>query len=175
MSAVRVRAWAAAGGVLLALTVAACGGSGGKATPAPSPVARSGNISVSAPMVPAPASGDVAALYFTVRNDGDRADLLTAVTTDASGSAMVHETVEQGSTSVMRPLAGGLSVPAHGEVRLAPGGYHVMMTALQRRLAPGATVQVTLTFEHAGKVAFTAPVGDYGGMAMPMGTATATP
>ena len=52
----------------------------------------------------------------------------------------------------MREMTNGLDIPAHGTVRLAPGGYHVMFTHLTKPLTKGEKVEATLTFEHAGPV-----------------------
>lgn len=51
---------------------------------------------------------------------------------------------------VMRPVPGGLAVPSGRDVVLAPGGYHLMLLALARPLAPGDTFELTLTFQRAG-------------------------
>ena len=85
----------------------------------------------------------------------------------------------EGGVMKMRQLADGLSIPAHGAVRLAPSGYHVMFTHLAKPLTKGEKVTATLTFEHAGPVAVEFPVeavgasgggamkgGDMGGMKM---------
>ena len=58
-----------------------------------------------------------------------------------------------GGVMKMRELKDGLVVPAHGSVKLAPNGYHLMFTALKSPLVKGQSVKATLTFEHAGAVA----------------------
>ena len=52
----------------------------------------------------------------------------------------------------MRPLDGGLEIPPHATVTLAPGGFHLMFIDLKAPLVEGAEVPVTLTFEKAGSV-----------------------
>ena len=47
----------------------------------------------------------------------------------------------------MRPLAGGLEVPAGGEVALKPSGMHLMLIGLKRPLVEGETVAITLLFD----------------------------
>ena len=59
--------------------------------------------------------------------------------------------MESGRTQ-MREVAGGLDIPAHGSVGLAPGGYHVMFTHLAHPLSKGDTVKATFNFEHADPV-----------------------
>ena len=46
----------------------------------------------------------------------------------------------------MRPVAGGLTIPAHGSVQLAPGGYHLMLIGPKRRFVVGNQVPATLRF-----------------------------
>jgi periplasmic copper chaperone A len=62
----------------------------------------------------------------------------------------------------MAQVTNGLNVPAHGTVRLAPGGYHIMFTHLSKPLVKGETVKATLDFEHAGSVAVEFPVQGIG-------------
>ena len=40
----------------------------------------------------------------------------------------------QGNVMQMRELKDGLAIPAHGEVKLTPGGYHIMLTGLKHPL-----------------------------------------
>ena len=52
----------------------------------------------------------------------------------------------------MAELKNGLDIPAHGTIRLAPAGYHIMFTHLTKPLNKGEKVPATLTFAHAGPV-----------------------
>jgi hypothetical protein len=52
----------------------------------------------------------------------------------------------------MRPLDKGLAIEPGQTVKLAPGGYHLMMFDLKEPLKQGDKVPVTLEFEKAGKV-----------------------
>ena len=45
----------------------------------------------------------------------------------------------------------GIDVPAGKTIKLASGGYHVMMMGLKQQMKPGARVPLTLTFELADK------------------------
>lgn len=60
-----------------------------------------------------------------------------------------------GGMKMMRQIE-GLDIPAGGEVRLQPGGYHVMLLGLVEDIHLGDEVTVTLHFESAGKVEVTA-------------------
>ena len=52
----------------------------------------------------------------------------------------------------MRPLDGGLEIPAKGTVTLAPGGFHLMFIGVKEPFVEGEGLPVRLTFEEAGSV-----------------------
>ena len=52
----------------------------------------------------------------------------------------------------MRPLENGLVIEPGKTVKLAPGGYHVMLMDLKSPLKQGEKLPITLEFEKAGKV-----------------------
>lgn len=110
-------------------------------------------LSVVGAYVPQPASPDVAAAYFTVRNNGGTAARLTGVRTDASHEAMMHRSDAGGGMQ----MVDSVTVPAHGSVAFARGGLHVMITN-PRRLRQGDSVRLTLTFSGAAPITVTAPV-----------------
>ncbi len=58
----------------------------------------------------------------------------------------------------MRPIDGGIAVPAGGSHALKRGGDHVMFMGLDAPFEEGSTISVTLTFEKAGDVVVELPV-----------------
>ena len=62
----------------------------------------------------------------------------------------------------MRPVEGGLAIDPGKTVKLAPGGYHLMMMDLKSPLKQGDKLPLTLQFEKAGKVAVTLDVQGVG-------------
>ncbi|MBW8823596.1 MAG: copper chaperone PCu(A)C [Xanthomonadales bacterium] len=72
---------------------------------------------------------------------------VTAVASDAYGSASLHETTLVNGISRMRALP-QLALPAGGSVELEPGGVHLMLMDPKKPLKPGD--HVVLRFE-AGK------------------------
>jgi len=52
----------------------------------------------------------------------------------------------------MRPLEKGLVIAPGKTVKLAPGGYHLMLVDLKRPLKQGDKLPITLDFEKAGHV-----------------------
>jgi hypothetical protein len=75
---------------------------------------------------------------------------LVAAASPAAGVVEIHNMKMDGG--VMRMFAvDGIELPANRTVKLAPGGYHVMMMDLKRTLKAGERVPLRLTFELAGK------------------------
>ncbi len=52
----------------------------------------------------------------------------------------------------MRPIEGGLTVPAGGEVAFEPGGLHVMLLDLPEPLEEGETFDLTLTEDDGDEI-----------------------
>ncbi|HTZ44189.1 MAG TPA: copper chaperone PCu(A)C [Jatrophihabitans sp.] len=101
-----------------------------------------------------PANGINAAAYLTVFNTTGTADQLTAVSSGAGAQTTVHTESAGGGMQDMTTL----TVPAHGSLALTPGKGHVMIEQLYGPLLAGQTVNLQLTFAHAGEVLVTAPV-----------------
>lgn len=97
--------------------------------------------------------------YMTITNSGTEDDRLIAVATEIAGMAEVHEMRMDGDVMRMREVAGGLVIPAGETVVLEPGGYHLMLMALNQPLIEGESFAVTLIFEKAGTVEVMLEVG----------------
>lgn len=99
-----------------------------------------------------PASPDVAAAYFSVRNTGGAEDALTSVATSTAGTASLH--TEDGSrmAALVAPR-----IPAGGSLAFEPGANHVMITN-PGPLKAGDTVRLTLTFANSPALVIDAPV-----------------
>jgi periplasmic copper chaperone A len=91
--------------------------------------------------------------YLTIENKGSVPDRLIGGSADFAGSVQVHEMSMDNGVMKMRPLDKGLTIDPGKTVKLAPGGYHLMMMDLKAPLKQGDKVPVTLEFEKAGKVA----------------------
>ncbi len=129
---------------------------------------KAGGIAVSQPWARATAPGAPAgAAYLTVTNSGKEADRLVAASSPAAKTTELHTHIHDNGVMRMRPVE-AIDVPAGGTVALKPGGLHVMLMGLTQPLSQGSTVDVTLTFEKAGKV--TVPVAvQSAGAAAPAG------
>ncbi|MFP3586767.1 copper chaperone PCu(A)C [Paraburkholderia sp. SIMBA_055] len=86
-----------------------------------------------------------AAGYVTLVNAGDKPLDLVDISSSDYGDAMLHQTVSNGSSQKM-VMVDKLTVPAHGQVAIAPGGYHVMLEDAKHKIAPGDTVHLKLKF-----------------------------
>ena len=114
---------------------------------------RAGDLVISQPWARAtPGGAKVGGAYLTIENKGTTADRLIAASADVAGKVEVHEMATRNGVMTMRPVTGGLAIDPGKTVKLAPGGYHLMMFDLKSPLKQGEQVPVTLDFEKAGKV-----------------------
>jgi copper(I)-binding protein len=124
------------------------------AAPALSGEFKAGDLAIDDPWSRAtPKGADVAAGYLVVHNHGATPDRLLGGAADFAEDVSVHEMSMDGGVMKMRALPSGLEIPAGGEVKLGPSGFHIMFTGLKRQLKKGENVPVALSFERAGKVA----------------------
>ena len=116
-----------------------------------------------------PAGAKVAGGYFTIINKGSSPDRLLSIVSDIAEKAELHEMGVKDGVMTMRPVSGGLEIPAGGKVELKPGAYHLMFFGLKRQPKQGEKFPATLTFEKAGSVAVEFAVegmGETGGTEM---------
>jgi copper(I)-binding protein len=90
--------------------------------------------------------------YLTIENKGSAPDRLVGGSTDVAGSVQVHEMSMDNGVMKMSPVEEGLTIEPGKTVKLAPGGYHLMLMDLKQPLKRGEKVPVALDFEKAGKV-----------------------
>lgn len=84
--------------------------------------------------------------YFTLANQGDMPRMLVGAASPACGMVMLHKSDTSGGMDTMA-MVPSVMVPAHGSVRFAPGGYHLMCDNPAAALRPGRTVTITLKFQ----------------------------
>ena len=99
-----------------------------------------------------PGGAKVAGGYLNIENKGAVADRLVGGSADVAGKFEVHEMAMRNGVMTMRPLDKGLVIEPGKTIKLAPGGYHLMLMDLKVPLKQGDKVPVTLDFEKAGKV-----------------------
>jgi len=96
--------------------------------------------------------------YLTIANKGKAADKLVGASSPTAQKVEIHTMTMKDNVMVMRPVEGGLEIPAGETVELKPGGFHVMFMGVKEAFKEGGAVPVTLEFEHAGKVEIQVPV-----------------
>ena len=153
--------------VTVALLLAACstGSSTGAAgTPSgtsssPTPTAIADGLIVTDAWVRPPMGPDrPGAGYLTITNTFGADDVLIGVSSPVATSVEMHETMAEDSGKVgMTPLD-RIDVKVGSVVKLEPGGYHLMLMGVAGMPPVGGTVQLTLTFQHAGDVVVQAEV-----------------
>jgi len=99
-----------------------------------------------------PGGAKVAGGYLTIDNKGSTPDRLIGGSTDVADKVQVHEMTMNNGVMTMRLLDQGLTIEPGKTVKLAPGGYHLMLLDLKSPLKRGDKVPVILEFEKAGKV-----------------------
>jgi copper(I)-binding protein len=103
--------------------------------------------------------------YLTIENKGSAPDRLTGGSADIAGKLEVHEMSMKDGVMTMRPLDNGVTIEPGKTVKLAPGGYHLMMFDLKGPLKQGDALPITLKFEKAGEVKVSLAVQGIGAQA----------
>ena len=112
-----------------------------------------------------PNGAKIAGGYLTIENKGTAPDKLIGGSGDVAGKIEVHEMAMNNGVMTMRPLDKGLTIEPGKTVKLAPGGYHLMIMDLKGPFKQGEQVPVTLEFEKAGKVKVSLDVQGVGAQA----------
>ena len=100
-----------------------------------------------------PAGAPSAGGYMTITNNGKTEDMLRLVASTGAAKAELHVMELKDGVMTMRPVEGGIVIPAGGKLVLAPNGYHIMFIGPKEPLKEGDKLPVSLTFTHAGTVA----------------------
>jgi len=145
----------AAAAVLLALVLAGCADAPEMGNSAE--WASAGPVQIAGAVVGEPPVADRAALYMRIRNPGEEALHIIGVEVPGAQAELHRTEVVEG---VMRMARVESLVLAPGaEAVLRPGGLHIMLTGLERRLVAGETLTVRLLLEEVPVgVALTATV-----------------
>ncbi len=90
-----------------------------------------------------PGGAKIAGGYLTIENKGSAPDRLIGGTGEVAGKIEVHEMSMKDGVMTMHFLDKGLAIEPGKTVKLAPGGYHLMMLDLKSPLKQGDKVPVT--------------------------------
>ena len=117
------------------------------------------------------------AAFMGIQNSGAENDRLLSARSDVAQRVELHTHIADGDVMRMVEVEEGFEIPAGDTHMLERGGHHVMFMGLNRKLAHGDEVAVTLVFENAGEMDVIIPVdlerndvtGEMGGKAMDHG------
>jgi copper(I)-binding protein len=108
-----------------------------------------------------PPGSDVASVYLSLKNVGTQAIKLTDVECPIAAMAMLHESLESGGQSQMRPLASVTLAPG-ASMAFSPGAKHIMLHGLAHPLQVGERVPIVLVFSGGIRLHVTALVRPLG-------------
>jgi hypothetical protein len=104
---------------------------------------------------PTPPGAKVGVVYFTISNNGNKADRLVTLSTPVAAKVELHESQTVQGVIEMHAVA-GLECPPGATVEASPNGLHGMLLGLARPLVTGTSFSLSLRFRDAGAV--TVPV-----------------
>jgi copper(I)-binding protein len=113
--------------------------------------AAEGGLRISHPWIRAIMPSRPAAGYFTLANGTAQARLLVGAESPACGMLMLHRSENRNGQERM-VMVKSITVPAHGQVEFAPGGYHLMCMSPSPAVMAGHSVPVTLRFRDGGTI-----------------------
>ena len=114
-----------------------------------SSLAMAQSVTVKDPWIRGTVQGQSATGAF-MELTGKSSARLVGADSPAAKTVEVHNMKMENGVMRMFPVE-GIDVPAGKTVKLAPGGYHVMMMGLHKPLTEGQKVPLKLTFELANK------------------------
>ena len=91
------------------------------------------------------------AAYVSIMNHGKMADRLLGATSNLARKTELHQMEMDNGVMKMRPVEGGIDLPAGKTIHMAPGGYHVMLIGLNAPLTADGIFEITLVFQNAGE------------------------
>jgi copper(I)-binding protein len=119
---------------------------------------QKGEVTIEAPWARASiGTARPAVAYLTIRNGGSQTEKLTSVKASISGMAEVHKSTLTDGVARMGPV-GGLEIPAGTEVKLKPGGLHIMLMKLKYPLKEGKKFTLALIFKGAKSIDVSVPI-----------------
>ena len=97
------------------------------------------------------------AAFMTLKNKSDHAILLIKADSSAAKIVQLHTHLHENGIMKMRQVP-NIRIPSHGETKLQPGGYHIMLIHPIKPLKQGDQVSLTLTFDDGSHKTIITPV-----------------
>ncbi len=123
-----------------------------------SSITHAKDLSISNPYVREVPPGQInSATFLSIKNDSDKDIALIKAISDVAKHVELHEHVHKDGMMQMRQVK-QIDIPAHSTTILKPGGYHVMLIGLTRKIKSGDIIDVELQFDNGDKKAIKAEV-----------------
>jgi hypothetical protein len=115
-------------------------------------------LSIANPVIRLAANPNAPAVaYFDIKG-GPTDDRLLMVTSPLVIRVELHESMMSGNMASMKPIEGGIAIPANTDVPFKQGGKHAMLFNINPSVKPGNTVQMNFTFTSGLTMQAYAPV-----------------
>ena len=95
--------------------------------------------------------------YFTLKG-GPSDDRLLTVTSPVVIRVEMHESMTGGGMASMKPLDGGVAVPANANVKFEQGGKHIMLFNINPGMKIGKTIRLDFVFASGLQLSAYAPL-----------------
>jgi hypothetical protein len=105
----------------------------------------------------APPTAKMLAGYMVLHNQGDAVQVLDGASAVGFDEVEIHKTTIHDGIASMQ-AQDSLSIPPQDSVKLAPGGYHLMLMQGAQPLKEGDTVAISLKFKDGKTLEVQAPV-----------------
>ena len=97
------------------------------------------------------------AVFGVLKNAGDKPLVLVKAQSKVAKTVELHTAVHEDGMMKMRQIS-NMTIPAHGELNLQPGGLHIMLLDVQSALKEGEIVNVVLSTEQGESIDISVPV-----------------
>lgn len=104
-----------------------------------------------------PPSAVNSAIFMTIENHMGKDRTIISAKSNVAETTELHTVEKQGDIMKMRQVE-QITVPAHGEVQLQPGSFHIMLLGVTQPLVEGETTEVTLSYADGETKTLTVPV-----------------
>lgn len=92
------------------------------------------------------------ASFMKITNQSSKAILLQSASSDVAKNVELHEHVMNNGMMKMQQVS-HIEIPANSSMTLQPGGYHVMLIGLNKKLKEGdAVTQIKLSFSNGENI-----------------------
>jgi copper(I)-binding protein len=115
----------------------------------------------------APANANALGAFGAIENHTANARVLVAAQSAAAQKVQLHKSLMENGIHKMVPVD-AIEVPANGEVKLQPGGLHIMLINPVKPVKAGDKVEITLEFKDGTKMPVKFEVRRADGMNMDM-------